>query len=42
MAKKLGMKEEEVYRLSGFKREDFLKLMAGERYSQARIYKGMY
>lgn len=23
-------------------REDFLKLMAGERYSQARIYKGMY
>lgn len=42
VAKKLGMKEEEVYRLSGFKREDFLKLMAGERYSQARIYKGMY
>lgn len=42
VAKKLGMKEEEVYRLSGFKREDFLKLMAGERYSQARIYKGIH
>lgn len=42
VAKKLGMKEEEVYRLSGFKREDFLKLMAGDKYSQARIYKGMY
>jgi ParB-like chromosome segregation protein Spo0J len=42
VAKKLGMKEEEVYRLSGLKREDFLKLMAGDKYSQARIYKGMY
>jgi ParB-like chromosome segregation protein Spo0J len=41
IAEHLGMKEEEIFRLSGFDRDDFLKLMAGERFTQAKIYKGM-
>ncbi len=39
ISKKLGMKEEEVFRLSGFDRDDFLKIMAGDQYSKARVYK---
>ena len=37
IAKKLGMSQEELYRLSNVSREDFLKLMSKEnRYNQAR------
>jgi hypothetical protein len=36
VAKKLGMSQEELYRLSNVSREDFLKLMAkDDKYSQA-------
>ena len=40
IAKQLGMQEEEVYRLSDFTREDFLKMMIkpGSTYSNAEIY----
>lgn len=42
IAKQLGMREEEVWRLSGLKREDFLKLMIRDRpYSKETIYKGL-
>ena len=38
IGKELGMKPEEVFRLSDFSREDFLKIMArGEGYSMAEI-----
>lgn len=41
ISKQLGMKPEEVFRLSGFTREQFLDLMIGENtdYSQAYILK---
>lgn len=35
ISKELGMKEEEIFRLSDFSREDFLALMAGKQYSKA-------
>ena len=35
ISKELGMKPEEVFRLSDFSREEFLKMMAGEEYSKA-------
>ena len=40
ISKQLGMKPEEVFRLSGFTREDFLKLMTKEHndYSRAVVY----
>lgn len=42
IGKQLGMKEEEVFRLSDFSREDFLEMMARERkYSQAEVIKKM-
>lgn len=34
----LGMKDEEIFRLSDFTREDFLKIMKGAEYSQAEVY----
>ena len=38
ISKELGMKQEEIFRLSSFTREDFLKLMAGDsNYSNAEI-----
>lgn len=43
IAKQLGMKPEEIFRLSGFKREDFLKLLIGDHteYSKAYIVKDL-
>ena len=39
IGKQLGMKKEEVFRLSDFSREDFLKLMiSSEVHSNAKIY----
>lgn len=39
IAKQLGMKEEEVFRLSGMKREDFLeRMVSGKKYSKETIY----
>lgn len=40
ICKQLGMREEEVYRLSDFSKEDFLKMMVGgnTKYSKATIY----
>lgn len=35
ISKELGMKPEEIFRLSDFSRDDFLKMMAGEEYSKA-------
>jgi ParB-like chromosome segregation protein Spo0J len=35
IAKELGMRDEEVFRLSGITRDDFLRIMAGESYSEA-------
>lgn len=35
----LGMKEEEIFRLSDFSREDFLRMMAGKEYSKAEYIK---
>ena len=38
IGKELGMKPEEVFRLSGFSREDFLQMLAkGKEYSMAQI-----
>lgn len=39
IGKQLGMKPEEIFRLSGFTREDFLDMMTkdGDRYSNAKI-----
>lgn len=37
ISKQLGMKEEEIFRLSNFTREDFLEMMSGEKYSTAEI-----
>lgn len=39
ISKELGMKPEEIFRLSNFTREDFLALMAGKKYSRAMIIK---
>ena len=39
ISKELGMKPEEIFRLSNFTREDFLALMAGKKYSRATIIK---
>lgn len=43
ICKQLGMREEEVYRLSDFSKEDFLKMMVDKdmRYSKATIYTNM-
>lgn len=39
ISEQLGMREEEIYRLSDYSREDFLKLMSegAEEYSKARV-----
>ena len=38
ISKQLGMRPEEIYRLSDFSKEDFLRMMsAGHRYSRAKI-----
>ena len=41
IGKQLGMKPEEVFRLSGFTREEFLDLMTRDHdtYSRAVVYK---
>lgn len=42
ISKQLGMKPEEVFRLSDFSREDFLQMMTeGVTYSKASIYKNL-
>lgn len=35
ISKELGMRDEEVFRLSGIKREEFLEMLAGKSYSEA-------
>lgn len=35
ISKQLGMSDEEIFRLSGINRDDFLRIMAGETYSEA-------
>lgn len=35
ISKQLGMRDEEVFRLSGISREEFLDMLAGEEYSNA-------
>lgn len=43
VCKQLGMKEEEVWRLSGLEREDFLQLMVkNTRYSRETVYKSLF
>ena len=39
ISEQLGMKAEEIFRLSNFSKEDFLKMMAGDKhgYSKARL-----
>lgn len=37
ISKELGMREEEIFRLSDFTRDDFLELMAGKQYNQAEF-----
>lgn len=37
ISKQLGMRKEEIFRLSGLTRDDFLKIMAGTEYSEAVI-----
>lgn len=39
ISKQLGMKPEEIFRLSGITREDFLNIMAGKTYSEAVLLK---
>jgi ParB-like chromosome segregation protein Spo0J len=40
ISKQLGMKKEEIFRLSGISREDFLKLMnKGQDYSKETVFK---
>lgn len=41
IGEQLGMKEEEIFRLSDFTREDFLRLMAGKEYSKAEYIKNV-
>jgi len=40
IGKELGMAEEEIFRLSDFSREDFLKIMIGDNktYTSAKYY----
>ena len=38
ISKQLGMKPEEIFRLSGIARDDFLQIMAGKTYSEAVLY----
>ena len=38
ISKQLGMKPEEIFRLSGITRDDFLQIMAGKTYSEAVLY----
>ena len=35
IAKQLGMRDEEIFRLSGISREEFLEMLAGNQYSEA-------
>ena len=37
IGKELGMKEEEIFRLSDFSREDFLEMLAGNEYSKSEV-----
>lgn len=37
ISKELGMRDEEVFRLSGITRDDFLRIMAGQSYSEATM-----
>ena len=37
ISKELGMKEEEIFRLSDFSRDDFLEMMAGKEYTKAEM-----
>lgn len=37
ISKELGMREEEIFRLSDFTREEFLEIMAGKEYSKAEL-----
>ena len=37
ISKQLGMRDEEVFRLSGISREQFLDMLAGQEYSEAEI-----
>ena len=37
IAKQLGMRREEVFRLSDISRDDFLKMLANENYSRAQL-----
>lgn len=39
ISKELGMREEEIFRLSDFTREEFLEIMAGKKYSKAEFIK---
>lgn len=39
IAKQLGMRDEEVFRLSDISREQFLDMLASQEYSQAKIVK---
>ncbi len=42
ISKQLGMKPEEIFRLSDFSRDDFLQMMTeGARYSRASIFKNI-
>lgn len=41
IGEQLGMKEEEIFRLSDFTREEFLLLMAGKEYSKAKYIKNV-
>ncbi len=42
IAKQLGMRDEEVWRLSGLKREDFLRIMVKDDvYSKERVFKAL-
>lgn len=35
ISKQLGMSKEEIFRLSGISRDDFLNMLAGKTYSEA-------
>lgn len=37
ISKQLGMKKEEIFRLSDFSRDDFLDMLAGKEYSKATL-----
>ena len=42
ISKQLGMKPEEIFRLSDFSRDDFLEMMTrGAEYSKATIYRAV-